>query len=253
MKIKGGMITMSRAVRPDFEFNKERFTELLIKARGQLTLTDYANKCGVSLSYMCKYLKGKFDKAPTPSTIKKIARFTETNGITEEELLEAAGYSVAKYSDSNTARNFAIRFEKLGIATITSALTECNFKWNVKQPTHSPLFDLSIEIDDDDITEWIFDFKTRINDREPTFPLRQRMYMYYGYFICTQHTTTSKISLVTNSEVLFNDIKMINPHLLPMYASVILINTDDMKVVKEEYLETYIPISNDIKAKYTLK
>ena len=50
MKIKGGMITMSRAVQPDFEFNKERFTELLIKARGQLTLTDYANKCGVSLS-----------------------------------------------------------------------------------------------------------------------------------------------------------------------------------------------------------
>lgn len=38
-----------------------------------------------------------------------------------------------------------------------------------------------------------------------------------------------------------------------MYASVILINTDDMKVVKEEYLETYIPISDDIKAKYTLK
>ena len=99
---------MSRAIQPDFEFNKERFTELLIKARGQLTLTDYANKCGVSLSYMCKYLKGKFDKAPTPSTIKKIARFTETNGITEEELLEAAGYSVAKYSDSNTARNFEI-------------------------------------------------------------------------------------------------------------------------------------------------
>ena len=38
----------------------------------------------VSLAYMCKYLKGKFHKAPTPSTIKKIARFTETNGITEE-------------------------------------------------------------------------------------------------------------------------------------------------------------------------
>ena len=68
---------MSRAVQPDFKFDKVKFTELLIKAQGRLTLTDYANECGVSLAYMCKYLKGKFDKAPTPSTIKKIARFTK--------------------------------------------------------------------------------------------------------------------------------------------------------------------------------
>ena len=41
--------------------------------------------------------------------------------------------------------------------------------------------------------------------------------------------------------------------MLPMYTSVILNITDAMKAVKEEYLETYIPISDDIKTKYTLK
>lgn len=244
---------MSRAVQPDFEFDKEKFTELLLKAQGRLTLTDYANECDVSLAYMCKYLKGKFNKAPTPSTIKKIAKFTETNGITEEELLEAAGYSVAKYSDANNARNIALRFEKLGIATITSALSKCDFKWNVKQSTDSKFFDLAIEIDDGDIDSWMFDFKTRIDDIEPATPTAQKLYMYYAKLICMQHPPKSKMSFVTNSEVLYDEIKMLNPHMLPMYASVILINTDDMKVVKEEYLETYIPISDDIKTKYTLK
>ena len=40
--------------------------------------------------------------------------------------------------------------------------------------------------------------------------------------------------------------------MLPMYASVILINTDDMRIIKEEYLDTYLTLSDDIKAKYTL-
>lgn len=246
------MILMSRAVQPDFEFDKEKFTELLIKAQGRLTLTDYANECGVSLAYMCKYLKGKFDKAPTPSTIKKIARFTETNGITEEELLEAAGYSVAKYSDANNARNIALRFEKLGVATITSALSGCDFKWNVKQSTDSKFFDLAIEIDDGEIDNWMFDFKTRIDDMEPAIPAAQRLYVYYAKLICIQNTPKSKMSFVTNSVVLYDEIKQIHPYMLPMYVSVILINTDDMRIIKEEYLDTYLTLSDDIKAKYTL-
>lgn len=242
---------MSRAVKPDFEFDKKKFTELLIKAQGGLNLTDYASECGVSLAYMCKYLKGKFDKAPTPSTIRKISRFTETNGVTEEELLEAAGYSVAKYSDMNNARNIALRFEKLGIATITSALSECDFKWNVKQSTDSQLIDLAIEIDDDEIDNWMFDFRTRIDDMGPAASSRKSIYMCYARLVCMQHTPKSKISFVTNSEVLYSEIKRINPHMLPMYVSVILINTDEMKVVKEEYLETYISLSDDIKYKFT--
>ena len=60
------------------------------------------------------------------------------------------------------------------------------------------------------------------------------------------------MSFVTNSEVLYDEIKMLNPHMLPMYASVILINTDDMRIIKEEYLDTYLTLSDDIKAKYTL-
>ena len=245
---------MSRAVLPDFEFDKDKFTELLNKAQGRLTLTDYAAECGVSLAYLCKYLKGKFDKAPTPSTIRKMAKFTGTNGVTEEELLEAAGYSATKYSDANNLRNIGLRFEKLGIATIASALSKCNFKWNVKQTVDSTsLFDLAIQVDAGEIENWMFNFITRIDDNKPPVPYNGRFFTYYTKLVCMQHPPKSKYSFVTNSEVLYNEIKMYNPHMLPMYISIILINTEDMKVVKEEYLETHIPVTDNIKNIYTLK
>lgn len=242
---------MSRAVEPDFTFNKEKFTSLLIKAQGKLTVTDYAQECGVSVAYMCKYLKGRFDKAPTPTTVKKMALYTAKNGVTQEELLEAAGYSISKYSDAAAEKNMYLRFEKLGIATITSALSECNFKWSVLQNRENSFFDFSIEINDGNLKQWSFEFKTTSSEimRVP----HNAILSYYGRLITSKNLPQSKFSFVTDSEVIFDEIKKCNPYMLPMYASVILIKTDDMKVVKEEYLETFLPISDDIKNEYTLK
>ena len=246
---------MSRAVKPDYAYNKERFTNLLIKAQGRLTVTDYAKECGVSLAYMCKYLNGKFDKAPTPSTIRKISKYTEKNGVTEEALLEAAGYSASKYADENNARTLAIKFKTYSVGTITKALSLCDFKWNVKQATDLSLFDLGVDITDSDadIDTWLFKFVANVDDLEPVSDFQQRVYAYYAKLVCSQLTPKTKISYVTNSEVIYNDIKATQPKLLPMYASVILINNDDLKVIKEEYLDTYLDLSTSVKTKYLIK
>ena len=90
---------MRRSVQPDFEFDKDKFAELLQKAKGLLSLNDFAGNCDVSVSYMCKYLKTKFNNPPTPNTLSKISLFTETQGVSYEDLLSAAGYSVDKYRE----------------------------------------------------------------------------------------------------------------------------------------------------------
>lgn len=88
---------MRRTVKPDFEFDKVKFAELLQKAKGTLSLNSFAENCNVSVSYMCKYLKAKFNDPPTPSTLKKISIYSETQGVSYEKLLNASGYEADKY------------------------------------------------------------------------------------------------------------------------------------------------------------
>ena len=84
---------MSKAVKTDFPFDLETYTRLLQKAQGSRTQTEFARDCGLSVAYMCKALNGKFDKAPTPATIRKIAAVAQ-NDITEADLLYSAGYKI---------------------------------------------------------------------------------------------------------------------------------------------------------------
>ena len=116
---------MRRSVQPDFEFDKDKFAELLQKAKGLLSLNDFAGNCDVSVSYMCKYLKTKFNNPPTPNTLSKISLFTETQGVSYEDLLSAAGYSVDKYREKkhniNTIKNkstIQIKFKTMTIAEL---------------------------------------------------------------------------------------------------------------------------------------
>lgn len=110
---------MSRAVKTDFEFNKSEFIKLLNKAKGSLSLTAFASNCNTSVSYMCKHLRGQMKCPPTPKTLKKISNFSEIQGVSYEDLLEAAGYSVNIYcreeSDDAIIRIKTMSMADLGI------------------------------------------------------------------------------------------------------------------------------------------
>lgn len=72
-------------------FDKKRFSELLIKARADRTNEDYSKDAGVSRSYISNSINKKLEKPPTPEILRKLAD-RAFNGITYEELMEAAGY-----------------------------------------------------------------------------------------------------------------------------------------------------------------
>ena len=62
---------MSRKVETDFEFDKDKFAKLLQKAKGELMLKSFAEKCDVSVGYMCKCFNAKLNHPLTPATLKK--------------------------------------------------------------------------------------------------------------------------------------------------------------------------------------
>lgn len=72
-------------------FDKEKFKELVILARGDRTNQQYSDDSGVSRAYISGYINKKIDNAPTPEVIKRLASCA-LNGITYEDFMKAAGH-----------------------------------------------------------------------------------------------------------------------------------------------------------------
>lgn len=261
---------MRRTVQPDYEFDKERFSQLLKKAKGNLSLNTYAQKCGVSVSYLCKYLGGKFDKAPTPKTLKKISAFTEQYDVSFIDLLTAAGYDTSKYLDTPLPENTSSQMEKLTIATITNSLAQRPFKWAVCPTPDGSLYDLDIEINDNYISHWLFDLRSCVpplklstlnndweNDlsfsEEQLKKLSNAIFYFLGQLATTQYSKSTKFSYVTTSEAFFKRLTQVHPYMMTMYISVILIDLDSMEIIKEEYLDSSLPLTDELSSTYTLK
>lgn len=113
---------MSRKVETDFEFDKDKFAKLLQKAKGELMLKSFAEKCDVSVGYMCKCFNAKLNHPLTPATLKKISIYSEEQGVSYRELLNACGYEADKYIakyDSEIIKNAdLIKFKTMTIAEL---------------------------------------------------------------------------------------------------------------------------------------
>ncbi|MHB1126521.1 MAG: hypothetical protein ACYC2T_06120 [Bacillota bacterium] len=72
-------------------FNETRFADLLHKAIGERTTTQYADLTGVNRTYISKLLNKKLNSPPSPEIIKRLASMA-FNEITYEEFMAAAGH-----------------------------------------------------------------------------------------------------------------------------------------------------------------
>jgi len=72
-------------------FDKDRFAELLGKAKGDRSINQYGRHCGVDPGYISRLLRGLRDQPPSAEVINKLAS-RAYNGVTVEELMAAAGY-----------------------------------------------------------------------------------------------------------------------------------------------------------------
>lgn len=79
-------------------FDPEKFASLLRKAIGTQTQTAFSKQCGISNSYLSKYINKQLDRPPVPNTILKIASIAN-NDVTAMELLDAAGYKFDNIDD----------------------------------------------------------------------------------------------------------------------------------------------------------
>ena len=234
---------MSRAAKTDHSPDILVFTKLLNEARGLRTQTEFANDCGVSVAYLCKYLNMKYEKAPTPTTIKKIAA-SAANNVSLSNLLMAAGYDPAKYVFDQTENNSNNRERKLAISSISLLLADCDFKWTSVSRKLSSFFDFTIDIIDGDISRWSFCYFENNSFDSASVSFRNRIMSHYSNFFFEKNESPTKFSLVTNNKDTFQALINFKPYMLAAFVSIILVDTNNLIILQEQNLETAL-ITND--------
>ena len=198
---------MRRTEFTDFPFDKEAFKEMLIKARGERTQTEFSKDCALSYAYLNKYANGKMEDPPTIGTIKKIA--VATRAVSYEELLTAAGYDAKKYKEDRpvrAARKDLFHPVMLGIAN-------SNFGWRIESSGYQDQEPFEIIVEREDVKKWFF---VPVTKKDITKEEIQNILLSNPKFV-----SGSKVSFVTDDEEIYESIKEYDFPLLSIYLSVV--------------------------------
>lgn len=198
---------MRRKELTDYPFDKERFREVIIKARGERSQAEFAEDCDLSYAYLNKYANGKLSDAPTIGTLKKIAVATKT--VSYEELLTAAGYDAEKYKDDRpigAARKDFFHPVFLGMANSA-------YDWRIESKGYKDNEPFEIIIERSDVNKWFFVPVTKADIKKDEI---QNIIMNQPKF-----TPGSKVSFVTDDACIFETLKAIELPLISLYISVV--------------------------------
>jgi hypothetical protein len=223
---------MKRSVEPDFKFDKDKFGEALMAAIGTRTVAQFSKDADISYAYLSKYKNLREDKTPTPQTLKKIALVSQ--GPSYKELLEAAGYDSDKYEDDDISATM-VNSEWSPMNTLLPTLCRTSFKWQfVSDGTAGA--PLCAKIEGAPFESWYFIPVTKDN------VTKEDILGILGSKEAEVISPDSKVTFLTASEDVFNQIKDIELNLISLRISVALVNKIDGLIGDETYLKTSVEL-----------
>ena len=258
---------MSRHVPLDHDFNKDKYLELLDKARGKRQQKEFAEAIGMSKTYLNMFINEKFDRPLTPKMLIKIAKASEGR-VSYSELLDAAGYDPQAYlSGYDKIKDEIVQewhkdikpligdFDQVDdddmtseadfraiIGIIASTLATKGYKWSGIN-NEKDYLNLRGAIYDSPINEWGFIIIKDSNLSYDQFSHVQSYKGKKGYapeLLLSMDTPGNKISFVTIEPDVYNS--LLTKHSYPtlaLHVSAILIDVEKMMVLKEEYINTF--------------
>lgn len=239
---------MRRNIEPDFEFEKEKYAEVLKRAIGDRTIAAFVKEADSSAGYISKYLNLKCDVAPTIATIKKIASATKM--VSYEELLQAAGYDSSKYineeeelllSGSAEPGKFMSFFN-----SVFTAVTRTDLNWRFSSADNYGRNPFSVQIEGAPFKEWYF-----IPVHKQDVTKSDIVSALSG----TEHFSIdpgNKVSFLTSSEDIYKNLRDMELGLLSLYISVVFVNATSGDIKEEVYMKTATDLSDEDKERYSI-
>lgn len=225
---------MKRSVEPDYKFDKDKFGEALMAAIGTRTVAQFSKDAGISYAYLSKYKNLREDKTPTPQTLKKIALVSQ--GPSYKELLEAAGYDSDKYEDDDISATM-VNSEWSPMNTLLPTLCRTSFKWQfVSDGTAGA--PLCAKVEGAPFENWYFIPVTKDN------VIKEDILGILGSKEAEVISSDSKVTFLTASEDVYNQMKGIELNLISLRVSVALVNKNDGLIGEESYLKTSVVLTD---------
>ena len=198
-----------------------------------LTFQKHLTRCNIIRNaYLSKYKNLREDKTPTPQTLKKIALVSQ--GPSYKELLEAAGYDSDKYEDDDISATM-VNSEWSPMNTLLPTLCRTSFKWQfVSDGTAGA--PLCAKIEGAPFESWYFIPVTKDN------VTKEDILGILGSKEAEVISPDSKVTFLTASEDVFNQIKDIELNLISLRISVALVNKIDGLIGDETYLKTSVEL-----------
>lgn len=249
-------------------FNKKLFSELLLKIKGNRTLTKFAEETHSSIAHLSRMINEKLDSPPSPETIKKLL-FNKYGEVTYEELMVAAGYIESEMNldeedleandaldyPSDSLRNGASmnehsgevkKYKSLSMSTILLTLSCKNYAWHITNGSDivsSFQNTFSLDLPEAYIDSWIFELRymkpLKNSEKYLHYQLKRTVKDTWGRLAMTSIEPCSKYSLVTDYEILYDAFIESSPRNLDLTISIILVDPEELKVLKEEYVSYY--------------
>lgn len=227
---------MRRNVDPDYEFDKDRFAEVLKAAIGDRSYSAFGKEADISFGYISKYINKKCDVSPTVQTLKKMAKVAK---VTYSELLEAAGYDSNKYDEDDISATM-VNSEWSPMNTLLPTLCRTGFKWQfVSDGTAGA--PLCAKVEGAPFESWYFIPVTKDS------VTKEDILGILGSKEAEVISPDSKVTFLTASEDVFNQIKDIELNLISLRISVALVNKIDGLIREECYLQTSVEVTNEDK------
>lgn len=85
-------------------FNSDLLIELIKQAQGDRSLNQFAKNCGIDPGNLSRIVNNKNAQPPKPETLRKISSHAQ-NGVTYEDLMNAAGHIVINTSNEENPKN----------------------------------------------------------------------------------------------------------------------------------------------------
>ena len=238
-----------RFSKPEKEFDSQTFSELVNKAIGDRTKTQFSEDTGLSLYYISRVTNGKIDKAPRPNTISVIAAVAQ-NGVTYAQFLSAAGYSdaVALVFNAEEERNNRAKltsqareqFVRMGIATVSVALARSKYKYYADGGAMGEHYDFVVHVQvEEEMIKWRFQFLIEMPTKKSNSArVVEEVYYYYNREIGAVIPKKLAVlhTFVTESPDLYNRIVENTPPAFARYSSVMLIDTSTLSIIKSQIL-----------------
>ena len=236
----------------------KRLSELVLVAKGSRSMNAYAKAAQISITTLIKIIRG--DYIPSAKIIKKLTSVEADpqGGVTCDEMMKVAGYviredgdiandssvfdgkthyPIARGNNANSIREQALAFEAECIANVYVALADRGIVFKKRPPDLATGMDLMLDIIDQPIKKWFFEF---VFLREKTYP-PDFLFRYFGRMLWMQTVEDTKVSIVTNNDIVYQFARRYEHRLnYRGEMSVILYDTAQKKYIEECYLANYV-------------